>query len=157
MASAQPMEQARVNGMASVLGGVSALGLKAQAIAGELAKISEENIGAGARAAERLRSATSMQDIAAIQTDLFKDSITTMNEHYRKIAEIAASTPQEVAKSCQEMFSAVTEAGSEAARRAGDMTRQMNDRAAEVTQQAAETGRRGAEAMRHGAESGRRS
>lgn len=157
MASSQPMEQGRDNGLASVFGGFSALSLKAQAIGMELAKISEENLGAGARAAERLRNAKSMQDITAIQTDLIKESITTMNEHYRKIAEIAASTPQEVAKSCSEMFSAVTQAGGEIVNRASDATRKMGEEVADAAQQTAKAGQRGAEEMRRGAESARRS
>jgi hypothetical protein len=149
------MEQGRDNGLAAVFGGFSALSLKAQAIAVELAKISEENLGAGARAAERLRDAKSMQDITAIQTDLIKESITTMNEHYRKIGEIAASTPQEVAKSCSEMFSAVTRAGGEMVNRASDASRKMGEEVADAAQQTAKAGQRGAEEMRRGAESSR--
>jgi hypothetical protein len=149
------MEQARTDDLTSVFGGFSALSLKAQAIAVELAKISEENFGAGAKAAERLRNAKSMQDITAIQTDLIKESITTMNEHYRKIAEIAASTPRDVARSCSEMFSAVTHAGGEIVNRASDATRQVGNQIAGAAQQTAEAGRRGAEEMRRGAESAR--
>ncbi|WP_296714413.1 phasin family protein [Rhodoblastus sp.] len=157
MASAQPMEQARADDLTSVFGGFSALSLKAQAIAVELAKISEENFGAGAKAAERFRNAKSMQDITALQTDLIKESIATLNEHYRKIAEIAASTPQEVARSCAEMFSAVTHAGGEIVNRASDATRQVSDQVADAAHRTAEAGRRGAEEMRRGAEPARHS
>jgi hypothetical protein len=80
-----------------------------------------------------------------------------MNEHYRKIAEIAASAPQEMAKSYRELFSAVAQAGGEIVNRASDATRQMGGQVAGVAQRTAEAGRRSAEEMRRGAESARRS
>lgn len=134
--------------MATVFGGVSTLSRKAQAIAAELAKLSEENLGAGAKAAERLRDAKTMQDITSIQTELFRESIEHMNEHYRKIAEIAASTPQEVADSYREMLTVISDAGKEVANRAGDMTRQAGDQVVNAAHQTADAARHGAESAR---------
>lgn len=148
MASIQPFELARTNGMATIFNGVSTWSRTAQAIAGELAKMSEENLGAGAKAAERLRDAKSMQDITAIQTDLVKESIEHMNDHCRKIAEIAVSTPQEVAKSYRELFSVISETGSEIINKASDVTRQMGDQAADAVHQTTDAGRHGAESVR---------
>jgi hypothetical protein len=120
----QPFETGR-NGIASMIGGYAHIGRKAQEIAGEFAKISEENIGAGSKAAERLRDAKSLQDITSIQTDLMKASYETLSEHCRKIAEIAASTPKEMAEKYQEFFAAMTEAGGKATQQAADMGRDM--------------------------------
>lgn len=148
MASQQTMEQTSSNGLASLLGGVSTFGRKAQAIAGEFAKLSEENLGAGTKAAEKLRDARSLQDVTAIQSDLLKESFETTNNHYRKIAEIAVSTPQEVAKSYHEFLSAMTDMGTQAAQKAGDMTRQMGEQTSNAAHQTADAAREGADKAR---------
>lgn len=153
MASTQPMEQTAVSGMASIFGGVSSFSRKAQAIAGEFAKMSEENLGAGAKAAERLRDAKSLQDFMTIEADLMKESMETANTHYRKIAEIAASTPGELAGSYREFFSNVTAAGSEAAQKAGEMTRRLGENASDAVNQTAD---QASDMTRQGAESVRR-
>lgn len=148
MASAQPMERTAVTGMASIFGGVSSFSRRAQAIAGEFAKMSEENLGAGAKAAERLRDAKSLQDFMTIETDLMKELIETTNAHYRKIAEIAASTPQELAESYREFLSNVTAVGNEVADKARDMTRKIGEQASDVAAHAADTARESAEPAR---------
>ena len=99
------------------------MGRKAQEIAGEFARISEENLNAGSKAAERLRDAKSLQDVTSIQSDLMKEFYETLSEHTRKIAEIASSTPKEMAQKYQEFFSAVSEAGSQATQQATEMGR----------------------------------
>ncbi len=135
----QPFETGR-NGLASILGGFANMGRKAQEIAGEFAKMSEENIGAGSKAAERLRDAKSLQDVTSIQTDLMKESYETMNAHYRKIAEIAASTPKELAQNYHEFLSVVADAGSEATQKAAEMGRYATDKAADMSRSATEKG-----------------
>ncbi len=145
----QPFETGR-NGMASMLGGFAHMGRKAQEIVGEFAKLSEENISVSSKAAERLRDAKNLQDLTSIQTDMLKESYETLSEHARKIAEIASSTPKEMAQKYQEFFSAVTEAGSQATQQAADMGRDMGraatEKGANVVQSAAgamrETARR---------------
>jgi hypothetical protein len=148
MGSQQNIEQAGSNSLASIFGGVSTIGRKAQAIAGELGKLSEENLGAGTKAAEKLRDAKSLQDVTSIQSDLLKESFETTNGHFRKIAEIAASTPQEVAKSYQEFLSAITEIGTAAAHKAGDLTRQMGEKTSNAANQAADVTHDAAEMAR---------
>lgn len=156
MASEQSIQQANSNGFASILGGVSTFGRKAQAIAGELAQLSEQNLGAGTKAAERLREAKSFQDVTSIQADLLKESFETTKNHYSKIAEIAASTPQEVAKSYQEFFSAITDLGTQAAQKAGDLSRQVGEQTSNAAQQTANVARDSAEKTRDNIRQGAR-
>jgi len=148
MASTQLAEQTNMKGFASILGGVSNFGRKAQAIAGEFAKLSEENIGAGTKAAERLREAKSLEDVTTIQTDLLKESFETINSHYQKIAAIAVSAPQEMAASYREFFAAMTDLGTQAANKAGDLTRQMGDRASDTARQTADVASQSADKFR---------
>lgn len=146
----QSTEQNAVNSFNALFENMSSFGRQAQAIASEFAKMSEENLSATTKAAERLRGATSLQDVTSIQTDLVKESYECMMSHYRKIAEIAATTPQVMAHGYREMFSAMTEAGQEAASRAADITRQAGERTASAMQKTAETARNAAEAAQRG-------
>jgi hypothetical protein len=141
------MEQTAVFGMNALLGNMSSFGRRAQAIAGEFAKMSEENLAASSKAAERLRGATSLQEVAAIQTDLVRESLECASDHYRKIAEIAASAPQDFARGYSEMMQAATDAGQEAVKRATDNAREMKDQAAQVIQRTADAARNTAEGV----------
>jgi hypothetical protein len=144
------MEQNAVNSFNALFDNMSSFGKQAQAIASEFAKMSEENLSATTKAAERLRGATSLRDVASIQTDLVKESYECTMSHYRKIAEIAATTPQVMAHNYREIFSVMTEAGQEAANRAADMTRQAGERTANVVQKSVETARSAAEGAQRG-------
>ena len=142
----QPMEQTAVSGFRTFMGGMSSVGRTAQAIAGEFAKMSEEQLGAGAKAAERLRNAQSLQEVTTIQSELLKESYEFTTNHYRKIAELAISTPQELAQSAREFASTMAQAGQEGAERASDMARKMGGQAADVverTSEAAQSAARG--------------
>lgn len=145
------MEQTAVSGFNVFLGNVSNLGRRAQAIVGEIAKMSEENIGASTKAAERLREARSYRDVTSIQTDLMKESYECTTAHYRKIAEIAATTPQEMAQGYRELISAITEAGQETAERASDAMRRAGEQTADVARKAADTTRSAAESAQRAA------
>ncbi len=131
----QNIGQSGADGLAALVGGASNFSRKAQEIAGELTKISEKNVGAGVNAAERLRSAKTLQGVTTIQIDLMKDAYETMSTHSRKIAEITASTPSELAKSYLDVFSALSAAGSEFAQKATEMTGSMGEKASSAVQQ----------------------
>ncbi|MCW2282458.1 hypothetical protein M2323_000035 [Rhodoblastus acidophilus] len=141
------MEQTAISGFRTFFGGVSSVSRKAQAIAGEFAKLSEEQLGAGAKAAERLRNAQSLQEVTSIQSELLKESYEATTNHYRKIAELAISTPQELAESAREFASTMAQAGQETAERASDITRRMGEQAAHATEK---TGEAAQQAMRGG-------
>lgn len=131
----QNIGQSSADGLAALVGGVTNFSRKTQEIAGELAKISEKNVGACVNAAERLRGAKTLQDVTTIQIDLMKDAYETMSTHSRKIAEITASTPSEWAKSYGDVFSALSAAGSEFTQKATEMTRSMGEKASNAVQQ----------------------
>ena len=142
----QPIEQSAVSSFKTIFGGVSTVSRKAQAIASEFAKMSEETLGLGAKAAERMRGAQSLQDVTTIQSDLLKESFETTTNHYRKIAELAISTPQELAQTAREFASNVAQAGQEGAERATEMARKMGGQAADMAEkggEAAQTAMRG--------------
>ena len=142
----QPMEQTAVSSFRSLFGGMSSVSRKAQAIAGEFAKMSEEQLGAGAKAAERLQNAQSLQEVTTIQSELLKESYETTTNHYRKIAELAISTPQELAQSAREFASTMAQASQEGAERASEMAKKMGSQAADVAEksgEAAQTAARG--------------
>lgn len=142
----QPTEQTAFSGFRTFFGGMSSVSRKAQAIAGEFAKLSEEQFGAGTRAVERLRHAQSFQEVAAIQSELLKDSYEAATNHYRKIAELAISTPRDFAEQAREFASSMAQAGQESGDRASEMTRWMGEQtvhAAEKTGEAAQQGVRG--------------
>jgi hypothetical protein len=132
------MEQSAVSNFRTFFGGMSSVGRKAQAIAGEFAKMSEETLGAGAKAAERLQNAQSLQEVTTIQSELLKESYEATTNHYRKIAELAISTPQDLAQSAREFASTMAQASQETAERAADMTRKMGGQAADVVEKAGE-------------------
>ncbi|MCW2273230.1 hypothetical protein GJ654_03860 [Rhodoblastus acidophilus] len=149
MASPQqhPIEQTAISGFRTLFGGVSSVSRKAQAIVGEFAKLSEAQLGAGAKAAERLRYAQSLQEVTTIQSELLKESYEATTNHYRKIAELAISTPQELAESAREFASTMAQAGQEGAERASEMTHRMGEKAAQAND---ETGDAAQSAMRGG-------
>ena len=130
----QPMGQIAASSLGALFGNISQLGRKAQEIAGEFARMSEENLGAGARAAERMRDAKSIDEVASIQTDLMRETYECSASHYRKIAEIAVSTPPEIARNYQNLVSAVSQTGQEAVNRAARTTRQFGEEAAKATE-----------------------
>ena len=134
----QPMEQTAVSSFRTFFGGISSVGRKAQAIAGEFAKLSEEQLGAGAKAAERLQNAQSLQEVTTIQSELLKESYETTTNHYRKIAELAISTPQELAQSAREFASTMAQAGQEGAERASEMARKMGGQVADIAEKSGE-------------------
>jgi hypothetical protein len=95
----QSTEHPALSGLKALLGGFSSVTRNMQAIAGEIAKISEDSLEAGTKATERLRNARSLQEVTEIQSDLLKDSYAKTINHYQKIAELALSAPQELASS----------------------------------------------------------
>jgi hypothetical protein len=131
----QNIGQSGADGLAALVGGVTNFSRKAQEIVGELTKFSEKNVGAGVNAAERLRSAKTLQDVTTIQIDLMRDAYETMSTHSRKIAEITASTPSELTKSYLNVFSALSAAGSEFAQKVTEMTRSMGEKGSSAFQQ----------------------
>jgi hypothetical protein len=131
-----------VTGMTALLGQVATLGRTAQAIAEELAKLSEENINVSARAVEKLRAARTLQDVASIQTDLVRESIEKSQNHLKKIAEIAVAAPAHTVENYREFMASFTEATRETARRGAE---QVGDAAHQATQEAGDAARRGAE------------
>jgi hypothetical protein len=136
MASAQQnIEQSSASGFAAVLDGVTNFNRKAQEVAGELAKMSEKNIGAGMNAAGRLVGVKTLQDVATIQADLMKAAYETMTSHSQKIIEITASTREELAKSYGDVFSVLSKSGNELANKATEMTRSIGEMTSNVAQQ----------------------
>jgi len=133
----QPMGQIATSSLGAIFGNISQLGRKAQEIAGEFARMSEDNLGAGARAAERMRDAKSIDEVASIQTDLMRETYECSASHYRKIAEIAASTTPELARNYQDLVSAVSKSGDEAVKGMAENTRQFSDEAARTAEKAA--------------------
>jgi hypothetical protein len=144
-----PVGQIGVTGFTALLGQIATLGRTAQAIAGELARLSEENIDVSAKAVEKLRGARSMQDVASIQTDLVRESIEKSQSRFKKIAEIAAAAPGHTVENYRAFVASFTEAGRETARQMGDTARrgaeQVADAAHQATQQAGDAARRGFE------------
>jgi hypothetical protein len=138
-------EQTAASGFKSFFGGVSVVNRKAQAIAGEFAKLSQENLEAGANAAARLRDARSLQDVTTIQSELLKKSYETTIGHYRKIAELAISAPQEFARSAREFASGVAQTAQDSAEHASDG---FAHAAHEAGARTAEFAEKGAEAAR---------
>ena len=123
------------------------MGRTAQAIAGEMARLSEDNIEITARTAEKLRTAKSLQDVTSIQTDMIKESFIKESfektqGHVRKIAEIAVTTPASVVESYREFVSTLSDAGQEVARRAADVTQQAGQNAAKAAEKMADMTRR---------------
>jgi hypothetical protein len=142
----QPIEPSAASGFMTLFGGVSAMSRKAQAIAVEFAKMSEETFGVGAKAAERMRGAQSLQDVAAIQSDMLKESYQTTTHHYRRIAELAMFAPQDLAQSAKAFGADLAEAGQQGAARASDLARKTGGQAAaaaETSGEAAESAIRG--------------
>lgn len=138
MATAQQQPDQRVKGLATIFNGVSTIGRKAQEVVGELTKLSEEKLDVGAKAAERLRDAKSIQDITGIQSDWIQSSYQSSSAHYFKIAEIVASTPQEVAKCYSELFTAFSHVGGEAMNKATEFSQRMGAQAANTAHETAD-------------------
>jgi hypothetical protein len=137
----QQTEQSALSGYKAFLGGVTDVSRNMQAIAGEIAKMSEETLEAGTKAAERLRDAHSLQEITDIQSDLLKESYTTTTNRYRRIAELAISTPQHLAQSAEKIAATLVEAGrstteqmSQATRKAGGASEAAHDKSREDAQ-----------------------
>ena len=135
--------QTGVPGFSALLGQVANMGRTAQAIVGEMARLSEDNIEITAKTAEKLRTAKSLQDVTSIQTDMIKESFEKTQGHVRKIAEIAATTPASVVDNYREFVSTISDAGQETARRAADMTQQAGENAARGAEKMADATRRG--------------
>ena len=131
-----------VTGFSALLAQVANIGRTAQAIAGEMARLSEDNIDITARTAEKLRAAKSLQDVTSIQTDMIKESFEKTQGHVRKIAEIAAATPAHVVDNYREFVATLSEASQETARRAAGMTQQAGENAARGAEKVAEVTRR---------------
>jgi hypothetical protein len=119
--------QIGVTGFSALLGQVMDIGRTAQAIAGEMTRLSADNIEITARTAEKLRAAKSLQDVTSIQTDMIKESFEKTQGHVRKIAEIAAATPAHVVDNYREFVATISDAGRETARRAADVTQQAGE------------------------------
>jgi len=135
----QHTEQTAVSSVRAVLDGFASVSRNAQAIVGEFAKMSEENLGVGTKAAERLRDSHSLQEVTDIQSEMLKESYATTANHYRKIAELAISTPREFAHSAGEIASTLAQAGKEGAERAFETARKKGDEAANAAEKSSET------------------
>lgn len=141
----QSTEHSALSGYKMVLDGFSSITRNMQAIVGEIAKMSEDHLEAGTKAAERLRSAHSFQDVTDIQSDLLKDSYTATTNHYRKIAELAMSTPQELAHCSEEFGSTPVQASRADSERASGMAHKpgcQSDRDDEKTREAVQAAER---------------
>ena len=114
------------------------MGKNVQAIAAEITKISQENIEAGTKAAEKLREAKNLPEVIAVQTDLVKSTLETFSAHYPRIAEIAASAPVDLIKGYQDALGKVAEAGNSAARETADVTRSIVEQTSSAARQASE-------------------
>jgi len=133
----QPEHQA-LSGLKALFGGYSNFGRNMQAIAGEFAKMSEENIEAGVKAADRLREAHSLQELTDIQSDLMKESYVTTTNHYRRIAELAASTPQHLAHSAEEIANTFAQFSRESAERVSELAQKAGGQAEKGQEKAKE-------------------
>jgi hypothetical protein len=122
--------QIGVTGYSILIGQFADIGRTAQAIAGEIARLSEDNIEITARTAEKMRAAKSLQDLTSIQTDMIKESFEKTQTHVRKIAEIAVAAPAHVVDHYREFVSTLSDAGREAARQTADLTKQAGEAAA---------------------------
>jgi hypothetical protein len=134
--------QIGVTGYSALFGQFANIGRAAQAIAGEIARLSEDNIEITAKTAEKLRAAKSLQDVTSIQTDMMKESFEKTQGHVRKIAEIAVAAPAHVVDNYREFVSTISDAGRETARRAADMTEQAGETAAKGAEKMADVTRR---------------
>ncbi len=132
--------------MQAPISAFAGMGRNAQTIATEITKMSQENIEAGAKAAQMLREVKSLPDVVGIQTDLLKATFETIGAHYPRIVEIVASTPVEIIKGYQEALGKIVEAGSGAAQKASNTTRavveQTTAAAREATDKTADAVRR---------------
>src|SRR5271166_3065651 len=124
MASEQEFNM-RDSGMHAPFAVLAGMGRRAQAIAAEITKMSQENIDAGAKAAQKLRDVRSLPEVIDIQTDLVRATFETLGAHYPRIAEIATSTPAEIIRSYQEALGKIKDEGGAVAHRAADTTRSV--------------------------------
>lgn len=147
-----PVGQIGVTGYTAMLGQVASFGRTAQAIVGELARLSETNIEVSAKAVEKLRGARSLQDVAAIQTDLMRESIEKSQAHFKKIAEIAAASSGHAVETYREFVSNLTDAGRDAARQFGETAQGGAEQAIRATQQAGDIAARNVETFAHAAQ-----
>ena len=129
-------------GYSALLGQFANIGRTAQAIAGEIARLSEDNIEITAKTAEKMLAAKTLQDLTSIQTDMIRESFEKTQGHVRKIAEITAATPAHVVDNYREFVSMISDAGREATRRVADMTRQAEETAAKGAEKMADVTRR---------------
>ncbi len=134
--------QIGVTGYSALLGQFANFGRAAQAIAGEMARLSEVNIDITTRTAEKLRAAKSLQDVTSIQTDMMMESFEKTQGHVRKIAEIAVTAPAHAVDNYREFVSTMSDAGRETARRAADMTEQAGEAAARGAEKLADVTRK---------------
>jgi hypothetical protein len=112
------------------------MGRKAQAIAAEITKMSQENIDASAKAAQKLGEVRSLPEVIDIQTDLVRATLGTLGAHYPRIAEIAVSTPVEIIRSYQEAFGKIAEEGGAVAHRAADTSRSLVEKTTAAAREA---------------------
>jgi hypothetical protein len=126
------------DGIAALVGGVTSMSHKAQEIAREIAKLSQENVDLGANAAAKFRNAKTFQDVTTIQMDMMKAAYETMNAHSRKIAQLTAATPSELVKSYGDVVSALSKAGGEFTQKAMEMTVAMGEKASSAAQKMGE-------------------
>ncbi len=116
------------HGMRAPLAVFAGMGRRAQAIAAEITQMSQENIEASAKAAQKLREVRSLPEVLDIQTDLFKATFETLGAHYPRIAEIAASAPVEIIESYKEAFGKIADEGDAAMRKAADTAHSVVER-----------------------------
>lgn len=132
----QSSEHSAISGFKALMGGFASMGNKAHAIAGEFAKMSEETLGVGVKAAERLHDARSFEEVTTIQSEMLKESYEATTNHYRKIAELAMSTTTDLGASVRELASTMAQAGQESADRIAETARKMGGQAEDATETA---------------------
>jgi hypothetical protein len=85
-----------------------------------------------------LHDARSLEEATTIQSEMLKESYEATTNHYRKITELALSTPADLGASARELASTMAQASQESAERVADAARKMGGQAADVAEDASE-------------------
>lgn len=93
---------------------VNAASKNMQAVAGEYFEISRQSFERATQAWEQLRGAHGMDEVIKIQTNYVRGAIENASQHARKLGELAAAFPAEIAKSYQDAWLKSVSAGIEA-------------------------------------------
>lgn len=122
-------------GLNSAMGGLSMASKSMQTFTSEITRMSKESMESTTQYVEKLRSAKTIEDVAAVQSSFMQQSFSNYADYTRRFGELLTMLPLEIAKQGRAAMQQGTETVARGAEQAGQQVHQAADQFQQNTQE----------------------